>query len=261
MYEPEPPRRPSGARRPSRRAFLIAAPVLNPQYCAASVVVMGASRAQLDTRAADDEAWTVPSTRSSCCTASRIKPRRIVSSVIFRLQAVFPRVVGRIGRLVACAVGRAPSPQSLGQRCCELRRRRAPPTVEATIRLASRGRLLQAFAGSAIVTEAPMVREATPSNVPGDFYVAKGECITCMAPEAEAPDLMAFDETESSCFFRRQPTTPDELDRAIRAVWASCCRAVRYRGSDTNVQRRLADHGDLESIDVPVGRLVDGPAR
>ena len=35
---------------------------------------------------------------------------------------------------------------------------------------------------------------ATSSNVSGDFYVAKDECMGCGAPEAEAPDLIAFDE-------------------------------------------------------------------
>ena len=58
-----------------------------------------------------------------------------------------------------------------------------------------------------------MPKEATPSNAPGDFYVAKDECIACLAPEGEAPDLMGFDEAENSCFFRRQPATPDKLDR------------------------------------------------
>jgi hypothetical protein len=72
------------------------------------------------------------------------------------------------------------------------------------------------------------VKEATPSNAPGDFYVAKDECITCGAPEAEAPDLMAFDESENSCYFRRQPSTPTELDQAVRAVWVSTM-AVRRR--------------------------------
>lgn len=59
-------------------------------------------------------------------------------------------------------------------------------------------------------------------------YVLKNSCITCGAPEAEAPDLMAFDERETSCYFRRQPIISDETYRAIRAVRVSCCEAVRY---------------------------------
>jgi len=103
---------------------------------------------------------------------------------------------------------------------------------------------------------ADQVKEATPSNAPGDFYVAKDECITCGVPEAEAPDLMAFDEAANSCYFRRQPSTPAEVDQAVRAVWVSCCRAVRYRGSDPDIQKKIAKLGDLESIDVPISRLT-----
>lgn len=101
-----------------------------------------------------------------------------------------------------------------------------------------------------------MPKEVTPSNVPGDFYVAKDECMTCVAPEAEAPELMGFDEAAYSCYFRRQPETPDEFDRAVRAVWVACCRAVRYRGQDPNVQRKLIELGQRKSIDVPIGRVA-----
>jgi hypothetical protein len=72
---------------------------------------------------------------------------------------------------------------------------------------------------------------------------------------------MGFDETVMSCFFRRQPTSPDEVDRAARAVSVSCPRAVRYRGSDLSIQKKLIDRGGLESIDVPLNRLTGGPAR
>lgn len=50
---------------------------------------------------------------------------------------------------------------------------------------------------------------------------------------------MSYDEEHSSCFFERQPTTPEEEYRAIRAVWASCCGAVRYGGTDPKVMARL----------------------
>jgi hypothetical protein len=45
------------------------------------------------------------------------------------------------------------------------------------------------------------------------------------------------------------------VERAIRAVWVSCCQAVRYRGSDPEVQRRLIALGEGASIDVPLARL------
>ncbi len=84
-----------------------------------------------------------------------------------------------------------------------------------------------------------MTEERTPKNAPGPFYVAKDECIACRAPEAEARGLMSFDDDRASCFFERQPTTREEEYRAVRAVWASCCGAVRYGGNDTRVNARL----------------------
>ena len=87
------------------------------------------------------------------------------------------------------------------------------------------------------MTDIPVTR--TPSNVPGPFYVAMDQCITCMAPEGEAPDLMAFDAVAESCYFKRQPVTPDEIDRAIRAVGVACCGALGYAGNDPIVLARF----------------------
>ena len=96
-----------------------------------------------------------------------------------------------------------------------------------------------------------MGEERTPKNAPGPFYVAKDQCITCMAPEAEAPDLMAFDEEVTSCYFHRQPQSPNETYRAIRAMWVSCCGALRYGGRDAEVLTRLVNIGLVGQIDAP----------
>ena len=80
-----------------------------------------------------------------------------------------------------------------------------------------------------------------PKNVTGPFIVNDGECIACCAPEHEAPDLMAFDEKGRSCFFKKQPSTPEELERAINAVHVSCTGAVRYCGNDPKILARLAE--------------------
>src|SRR5215471_1998896 len=77
-------------------------------------------------------------------------------------------------------------------------------------------------------------------NAPGPFLVHDGECITCRAPEAQAPDLMAHDEERGHCYFARQPSTPDETERACRAVWVSCCGAVQYEGSDPEILERVS---------------------
>lgn len=74
-----------------------------------------------------------------------------------------------------------------------------------------------------------MSRERYPLNVAGPFYVENGCCICCEAPLHEAPDLMAMDN--SHCFFKKQPSTPEELERAISAMHVSCVEALRYPGT------------------------------
>lgn len=80
-----------------------------------------------------------------------------------------------------------------------------------------------------------------PLNAVGDFYVLDGECIACQSPEADAPDLIGHVEENYHCFFRRQPETPEELERAIRAVANGCCGGVRYGGTNSKVLQRLAE--------------------
>jgi hypothetical protein len=80
-----------------------------------------------------------------------------------------------------------------------------------------------------------------PKNAEGPFFVANGECIACMAPRHEAPDLMAFDEEANHCYFKKQPSTPEEFERAARAVQTSCCGAVQYSGNDPAVYRRIEE--------------------
>jgi hypothetical protein len=77
-------------------------------------------------------------------------------------------------------------------------------------------------------------------NVVGPFYVEDGMCITCGAPEHEAPTLMgSVEEPEHHCYFKRQPETPEEVEQAIRAVRVSCCQAVRYGGDDAEIRARI----------------------
>ena len=81
-----------------------------------------------------------------------------------------------------------------------------------------------------------------PLNAPGDFFVEDGACMGCQAPEAAAPDLMAAVDTPEHgyhCYFRRQPSTPAEVERATVAVYVSCCAGVQYGGTDPQVLGRL----------------------
>ena len=91
-------------------------------------------------------------------------------------------------------------------------------------------------------------------NAPGDFYVADGECITCLAPEHAAPTLMGLHEEgqgRSHCFFARQPQTPAEIDDAIGAVRSACCASLRYAGRDAAVLARLKALGLQGQCDYP----------
>jgi hypothetical protein len=81
--------------------------------------------------------------------------------------------------------------------------------------------------------------ERHPLNAEGPFFVEKDSCITCMAPQHAAPDLLGFDVHEKHCYFTRQPRTPEEVDRAVEAVHVSCVGALHYDGDDPKVLRRL----------------------
>src|SRR5262245_36568713 len=91
-----------------------------------------------------------------------------------------------------------------------------------------------------------------PKNAPGPFWVENDMCMSCGAPEHEAPELMAFDEEANHCYFKRQPITPEETERAVRAVWASCCSAVRYSGDDPLILKRLRELETDRIMRIPV---------
>jgi hypothetical protein len=88
----------------------------------------------------------------------------------------------------------------------------------------------------------------------GDFYVVDGDCITCGAPEAEAPDLIEHQKGEyGHCYFKRQPETEDEINRAINAVAVSCISGLRYRGTDESILKKLYEIGEQNQCDnVPI---------
>jgi hypothetical protein len=91
-----------------------------------------------------------------------------------------------------------------------------------------------------------------PKYAPGDFYVEHNCCITCEAPYHEAPDLMAHDDEGDypHCYFKRQPETPEEVERAIMACYVSCVRAVRYGGRNPKILERFQELGRVDSCNV-----------
>jgi glycerophosphoryl diester phosphodiesterase len=100
-----------------------------------------------------------------------------------------------------------------------------------------------------IMPEEPI--SAHPKNAPGPFYVANEQCIACDAPYQEAPDLMDFETEEGyHCYFKRQPSTTEEVERAIRACSVSCVGAVRYAGNDPAILKRLQELRADDACDV-----------
>ena len=71
-------------------------------------------------------------------------------------------------------------------------------------------------------------------SAPGDFYVVNGECISCGAPHAVAPDLIgwATNVENEHCIWKKQPETPEELEQALAAFDASEIGCYRYAGGD-----------------------------
>jgi hypothetical protein len=86
------------------------------------------------------------------------------------------------------------------------------------------------------------------ANTDGPFYVVDGECIACGAPESEAGGLMSHDGS-GHCFFKTQPKSSQQVDAAIRALWSSCCGAVRYAGKDQSILTRIAELGECSKCD------------
>jgi hypothetical protein len=81
----------------------------------------------------------------------------------------------------------------------------------------------------------------------GDFY-NDGDCLVCGAPHAEAPTLIAY-APDGRCYFKQQPQNEGELDQAISALWVSCISAIRYRGTDEAVLKRLHENGLADCCD------------
>ena len=102
--------------------------------------------------------------------------------------------------------------------------------------------------------------EREPENAPGDFYVEKNCCLGCCLPEGEAPDLMGFHEdgsgspANSHCYFRKQPSTLNEVEQAIMAIRVSEIAALRYGGDNPYILRRLKAFHCEDQCDHPLPR-------
>jgi len=91
-----------------------------------------------------------------------------------------------------------------------------------------------------------------PKNAAGPFYVVGNHCISCGAPEAEAPTLVTGCGSQEGCYVFKQPETPEEVSAAIRAMFVSCIEVYRYGGTDPEIRRRLAELGHADLCDHPL---------
>ncbi len=99
-------------------------------------------------------------------------------------------------------------------------------------------------------------RQRNPLNVDGLFYTEANICLACLLPEAEAPELLGFEENldnpEYGCFFKKQPETLKELEHAFMAMAVSCMDGLRYGGTDPAILRRLRELGMEGQCDFPL---------
>jgi len=79
-----------------------------------------------------------------------------------------------------------------------------------------------------------------PESAPGDFYVEHNQCLSCGMPHVVAPDLVGWtDDKMSHCIWKKQPTTPKEVERAIAVLETQDLDCHRYGGTDPAILARL----------------------
>ena len=91
-------------------------------------------------------------------------------------------------------------------------------------------------------------RSAFPENVPGDFYVEDGCCLSCGMPTTVAPDLFDYAE-EGHCFVKFQPRTASDHMRMISAILVADTGCIRYKGQDRTVQSQLINAYEGDQCD------------
>lgn len=78
-----------------------------------------------------------------------------------------------------------------------------------------------------------------------------GCCTRCMAAVDEAGDLIVFDDASGHCHVARQPQSPQETGKMVRAAYSAELQCLRYKGQDHALLVRLAEAGLKEICDNP----------
>ena len=104
-----------------------------------------------------------------------------------------------------------------------------------------------------------------PKNVVGDFYTTGmrdkngdwcGDCLSCEAPESEAPNLLAkLTDDNGDTYFVKQPVTNEEIKDAISATKVCCVDALRYGGKDKTILKKM-DKWNCDFVIAPNGEVI-----
>ena len=81
------------------------------------------------------------------------------------------------------------------------------------------------------------------------FYVEPDCCLLCGVPEDISPEL--FRTGEKSCYFLKQPCSPQEIHNALEAMGSSEVDCIRYGGSDVPILKRIGEAGMASLADDP----------
>lgn len=99
------------------------------------------------------------------------------------------------------------------------------------------------------------VAKPHPENTPGDFYVEDGCCIACGVPEDAAPETFGWASDGHHCVVKRQPVSARDIDRMLVAICSAEADCIRYRGTDDEIARRIAESGHADLLDRPAQRV------
>lgn len=102
--------------------------------------------------------------------------------------------------------------------------------------------------------------QSEPKSALGDFYVEPNCCTSCGVPQAVAPDLIGWtEEPFVSCYWKKQPETPGELEQAFKIFDGQELGCHHYAGHDPAIQRRVgyesSDHATLLAPQTPLQHI------
>lgn len=81
----------------------------------------------------------------------------------------------------------------------------------------------------------------TSNSSPAIRTVVNGECLSCGAPRAVAPQVVGWaSPSEDHCIWTKRPETPEQLDQAIAVFDVQEVGCHRYAGTDPTILSRIS---------------------